>query len=283
MGCRNLKRIYLMGGTGYIGSNFQNLYNKKVEVVPRGELPPTGAEIVIYMISTTSNYNVFEDPNLDIDTNLVALSNFFNWWRTSERTRLVFVSSWFVYGQSSLPANEEHPLNPKGFYSITKMTAERLIQSFAETFDLGYVIVRLSNVIGGYDPTASSKKNALHFLLGQLKKNCDISLYWGGQFIRDYIDVRDACKGLMLITESPDLKHKCYNLGSGIPYNFIEIITVAQEILKSKSKVLSIEQSRFHEIVQVKDFYMNISRVQAIGFDTSISINQSIEEICQKI
>jgi nucleoside-diphosphate-sugar epimerase len=137
-----------------------------------------------------------------------------------------FVSSWFVYGDTDLPAKETSVCKPKGFYSITKYTAEMLIESFCKTFNIKYKIIRLGNVIGNNDGKVSKKKNALQYLLNELKLNNPINLYNNGNFYRDFISVSDVTDGLKFIIDN-GLDKETYNLSNGDPILFSDIIYYA--------------------------------------------------------
>ena len=65
-------KISVYGGTGFVGSVFSRIYADDVIVIPREQRQPQSNNIV-YFLSTTSNYNVFEDLHLDINTNLNVL------------------------------------------------------------------------------------------------------------------------------------------------------------------------------------------------------------------
>ena len=67
-------KIDLFGGTGFIGSNFNKLYDKYTHVHNREDNVPIH-DNVLYMISTTHNYHVFDDIHKDVDTNLTKLLN----------------------------------------------------------------------------------------------------------------------------------------------------------------------------------------------------------------
>ena len=120
--------ISVFGSTGFIGTNFCNLYKNDVVTIPRDNRTPLSRD-VLYLISTTHNYHVFDDPFLDIDTNLTTLIEVLEQCRGKD-TIFNFISSWFVYGDTDLPAKETSNCDPKGFYSITKRTAEQLLVSY---------------------------------------------------------------------------------------------------------------------------------------------------------
>ena len=67
-------RISVFGSTGFIGQKFTALYNDEVLPIEREARAPHGSWPALYLISTTDNYHVFEDPTLDVRTNLVVLT-----------------------------------------------------------------------------------------------------------------------------------------------------------------------------------------------------------------
>ena len=62
-----VEQISLYGSTGFIGSNFGKLESLKIDKVDRNNPNPKFQD-VIYTIGTTDNYNIFENPKLDIET-----------------------------------------------------------------------------------------------------------------------------------------------------------------------------------------------------------------------
>jgi len=269
-------RIDLFGGTGFIGSRFNELYIGDVYVHPRNDNIPKYREI-LYMISTTHNYHVFDDVHKDVDTNLTKLLSVLE--NCKDRgVSFTYISSWFVYGDTTLPAKEDSPCNPKGFYSITKKCAEDLVISYCKTFNIPYRILRLSNVYGKNDSGVSKKKNALQYLVGEIKENKPIDLYYDGNFIRDYMHIDDVCRAIRICMDKLDY-NQVINIGSGIPQNFREIIDFAISETKSLSIIRSVDATAFHKLVQVKDMYMDVSKLKSTGFVPEMTIYKGIKTI----
>jgi len=185
-----------------------------------------------------------------------------------------FVSSWFVYGQNDKTPFKEDDLscNPTGFYSITKRCAEQLLISFCNTYGIKYRIFRLANVLGEGDGKISKKKNALQFLIKEIVDGNDVELYYGGNVLRDYIYVDDVCGAMNhCINQAPI--NEIINVGSGKPYLFLNIIKKAIKTANSNSKIIEINPTHFHNIVQVKNSYLDTTKLNNFGYLCKFSID----------
>jgi nucleoside-diphosphate-sugar epimerase len=247
--------ISVYGASGFVGSRFCNLYPDSVLRQGREERKPKSNNI-LYLISTVDNYNVHTNITLDVETNLKVLCEVLDFCRDSNIV-FNFVSSWFVYGETELPAKEEYFCRPSGFYSITKKAAEDLLISFCKTYGVNYRIFRLCNV----------------------KKNDDVYLYDDGTPIRDIMHVDDVCRAIKLIIDKGD-ENQIYNIGSGQPTTIGDIILTAKDYLKSSSQIKSREAPDFHKIVQAKDFWLDTTKLENLGFTQSISTQEIIKELC---
>jgi nucleoside-diphosphate-sugar epimerase len=271
--------INLFGGNGYLGKEYQKV-NEKCIVNSRNDLTVKSAD-VLYMISTITNYNVKVNPYIDIDTNLTTLIHVLENMRKEKFTRPTFnfVSSWFVYGtQENMPVKEDAYCDPKGFYGITKRTAEQLLISYCETYNIDYRILRMANIIGGTDPKASAQKNALTWIVGKLKRNEPVELYDGGEFLRDYISVEDAARAVHLVCQHGK-RNEIYNISNNMPIKFKDIIDYAVEKIGSKSEIINIPQRDFHKKVQAKDMYLDGSKIKELGYQIGKGAYKTIDDL----
>ena len=270
-------KISVFGATGYVGSNFCSDFPSQVIPIPREARLPD-SQTILYFLSTTDNYNVYKDLHLDINTNLTILMDVLENCKNKD-VIINYVSTWFVYGNARLPMREIDHCDPKGFYSITKRCAEQLLESFCTTFNIPYRILRLSNIYGGVDPNASLKKNAIQHMIGQLKNNEDINLYESGYILRDLLHISDVSAALKLVLDNGKI-NEIYNIGSGNPVSLREIMEIAKECVGSTSTIGSIETPPFHKQVQVRDAYLDVSKLESLGFAPTINIKKGIEELC---
>ena len=283
--------LNILGGYGFVGSEYTKFAQNRHFVIRnfRNNFEVVSPDCV-YFVSTIGNYNVYTDNLLDINTNLVVLMQTLDRYKkrielTGKKGCFNFISSWFVYGQdsgfgeNSRGISENDFCDPKGFYSITKRCAEQLLISYCETFNLNYRILRLANVLGKDDKKVSPKKNALQYLLGEIKENRPVDLYDSGYFYRDFIDVRDCARAIDLVVTEGDLD-SIYNIGNGKPIVFRDAIEYSKNKLNSTSELRTIEQKEFHKKVQSsRSFYMDNSKLQSLGYSPKYSIFETIDDI----
>ena len=264
-------------GPGFVGGRYAEMFPDTI-VQERDEYKPQSKKI-LYMISTVDNYNVHKDVGLDVDTNLRVLCDVLEHCR-NEDIEFNFISSWFVYGKGGdIPAFEDSLCSPTGFYSITKRCAEDLIISFCDVYKMKYRILRLCNVLGD-DPKASKQKNAIIWMINQLKENKPINLYDGGSHRRDVMHVDDVCRAIKTVIDDGDL-NATYNIGSGRPTTIGDIIDIAATCLGTRSDIDSIDPPKFHKDVQTQDFYLDTTKLQSLGFKPTMDTFEMVESLCQ--
>jgi nucleoside-diphosphate-sugar epimerase len=278
-----INKINVFGASGFIGSRFCEMNANNVIIQDRNSYKPQTNQI-LYFISTVDNYNIHKDLHLDINTNLnVLMSILENINKEDKDFVFNFVSSWFVYGKNDiLPFNEKYSVcNPTGFYSITKRAAEQMLISFCETFGVKYRIFRLANVLGEKDNKISRKKNALQHMIKCLSENEEIFLYDGGNAVRDYIYVDDVCDAIKHCIDKAPV-NEIINIGSGKRTLLRDLIYLAQDLSSSSSKINIIQPPHFHDVVQVKDSYLDITKLKSYGFECKHDVNEVVAKLVSK-
>lgn len=257
-----MEKLSVFGGTGFIGRHFVAAYPDKCNVIPREENMPSDND-VLYLISTTHNYNVFTDVHLDINTNLNKLMDVL----PNVKGTINFISSWFVYGDGhksyDAAALEGSPCNPRGFYSITKRAAEQLLISYCEINHIHYRVLRLCNVVGG-DTGSNKKKNATEYLLQKIIANEPVEVYRGNNY-RNYLHVSDVVAAINLVMEKGE-SDSIYNIGGSGSISLYSLLDYAKSKINSSSVIHTIDPPPFHQFVQTSDFFMDCGKLNQLKF-----------------
>ncbi|HEY5625505.1 MAG TPA: NAD-dependent epimerase/dehydratase family protein, partial [Dehalococcoidia bacterium] len=144
---------------------------------------------------------------------------------------LVFASSDKVYGdQPTLPYTEESPLSAAYPYDVSKLCAETIVRSYAQTFDLPVAVARCANIYGGGD------LNWSRLVPGTIRSVLEGErpvVRSDGKLQRDYMHVDDAADAYLTLAanmEREDVGGEVFNFGWGHGYS---VLAVVEEILSA--------------------------------------------------
>jgi len=270
--------VSVYGHTGFIGSRFCEMFPLSIKMDREAREPATNN--ILNFISTTNNYAFEKDITVDVEANITVMLEILDAAKKKFGNDFSFnqVSTWSVYGEVSLPANERDWCNPTGFYSITKRTAEQLLETFSTIYSSRYRIFRLCNIIGETAKTISKQKNAFQYLIKELQADKNIVLYNGGDFIREFMYVDDACEAIMFLMKF-SMYGDIYNVGTGIPHNYGELIEYCKKIIGSKSRIDRVVNPFPHGSVQAKDMYLDVTKLKDLGFYPQYTVYDAIDKI----
>ena len=140
---------------------------------------------------------------------------------------LVQISTDEVYGPAYEKSFDENSrLNPQNYYSATKAAAEFLVSAYHNTFDVQYLIVRMSN---NYGPR-QHKEKFLPTILRNLSEGLRIPLYGKGDNIRDWIYVEDSARIIYNLVMEGSL-NEVYNISLKDEKTNTEVINIILDTL----------------------------------------------------
>jgi len=171
------------------------------------EVAPT---VVVQLTAVSVADDAARKPELTERTNVGGLRNMLRALDGSS-TRLVFISSSFVYGDFETPTvDERHPLRPRGPYGVTKFQGEQLVRDAGSLGGVQSVIVRPSAVYGNYD----SNRRIVQKLLEEARAGITSTLR-GADGVLDFTHVDDLTAGLELAAFHPKAVGRTFNLTAG--------------------------------------------------------------------
>lgn len=154
-----------------------------------------------------------ENPSHAFESNVSLTYHVLEFCRLNGIKNFLFPSTGLVYGDHLRhPATEDDPTHPKNLYVSTKVSAEALIQGYAESYGLTCMIARLGNVYG----PGGNLDSVIGTLVSQIEKGEDISVR-DLKPIRDFMYIDDVVEGFLHLLASND-KPGCsiVNLSTGV-------------------------------------------------------------------
>lgn len=195
---------------------------------------------VIHFAAESHVDNSIKEPDVFIKTNIFGTHNLIsaanNMWMESpfryktgyENCRFLHVSTDEVYGSLGETGlfNEKTPYDPRSPYSASKAGSDLIVRAFYHTYGLNIVITNCSN---NYGPKQHDEKLIPTIIRSALSKK-DIPIYGRGKNIRDWVYVKDHCKGVEM-AYSKGKAGGTYNIGGRNEKNNIYIAKKICEIL----------------------------------------------------
>ena len=145
--------------------------------------------------------------------------------------RLVHISTDEVYGdiKKSQRSSEDHAYKPSSPYSASKASADHLIKSYIRTYKLDAVI---SNCCNNFGPGQFPEK-LIPTLIFNILNNQPLPIYGKGTNSREWIYVKDHCKGLLTICRKGKIGES-YNIGTNNNVNNLNLTKLLLKIIKNK-------------------------------------------------
>lgn len=209
-------------------------------------------DAVINFAAETHVDRSIEDSSPFIQTNILGTHNLLEMSRKYSIQKYHQVSTDEVYGDLGDPPSdpkkirefftENTPLAPNCPYAAAKTSADLLVQSWHETYNLHTIITRCSNNYGPYQ----FPEKLIPFLMFKSMKNEDLSLYGDGLNIRDWLYVLDHCEAILIAFEK-SLAGEVWNIGGHNEKTNIEIANLILEQTKSNSQITFIADRKAHD------------------------------------
>jgi dTDP-glucose 4,6-dehydratase len=135
-----------------------------------------------------------QDSGPFVRTNVLGTQVLLDAARAFKVHKYVQVSTDEVYGSLGPTGlfTEDTPLHPNSPYSASKAAADLLVLAYEHTFQLPAVITRCSNNYGPYQ----FPEKLIPLFVTRLLNDESVPVYGDGQQIRDWIHVRDHCRGI---------------------------------------------------------------------------------------
>lgn len=167
---------------------------------------------------------------------------------------------------------EDTPLNPRSPYATSKTSADMLVKAYAETYNFPVNVTRCSNNYGPYH----FPEKLIPLIIKNILAGKKLPVYGDGKQVRDWLFVKDHCKGIDLVINNGRLK-EAYNIGGFNEEENIcivkQTIDIIRELVFENEKVKP-AYSDFVKITYKNCNYDLIAHVQdRLGHDARYAID----------
>ncbi|NPB05440.1 MAG: NAD-dependent epimerase/dehydratase family protein [Aquificae bacterium] len=170
---------------------------------------------------------VYFTTNADGTLNLLELSKEFG------VKKFVLASTSSLYAGQPMPFKEDLPVNtPISPYAASKKAAEVVSYTYHYLYDLDVTVVRYFTV---YGPAGRPDMSIFRFIYKMLKDE-PVEVFGDGSQSRDFTFVDDIAEGT--IKALKPVGYEIINLGGNHPHKLSEVISILEDLLGKKAKVV---------------------------------------------
>nr|BAF47162.1 hypothetical protein [Zehria sp. KO68DGA] len=283
----SIKRVIILGHSGFIGSNLFRVYNHyvpEIEVIGRSlpDFDLTKESDVISLANLCDQQTAIVmcsaikrqlGDTLDaFSQNVKMVSNLCRLLNKYPVKRLIYFSSAAVYGEDIHNTNitEKTPVNPTSYYGGAKYTSEFLLRKqFSKVPETSLVCLRPATIYGPGD--SGSAYSPSGFIRSALNQDT-ITLWGDGTELREFLFIEDVVKLVdkLIFNEYDGI----LNLVSGKSYSFRDILDLIGHHLKIK--LITNSRSRTKE--KVDNCFDNNQLTEIFPEFTFTSLKEGIKQ-----
>jgi UDP-glucose 4-epimerase len=256
------KKIVVAGGAGFIGSNLVDSLaeNNQVTVIDnlssgsldniRDHLNKNAIEFIKADVTDLEQMrNLLKDQevvfNLAVQCLRLSLTNPYlvhevnatgslNMCQAAYETgieRFIYISSSEVYGTAKIaPMIEDHPMEPTTPYGASKLAGEAYARSYYLSFGLPVTVIRPFNTYGPREHLIGAYGEVIPRFILRVMNNLPPIIFGDGKQTRDFTEVNDIVRGIVLASECDELVGDTINIAAGREVTINEIAKIVLEV-----------------------------------------------------
>ena len=305
-----IKKIFITGGAGFIGSHLsEEIYKKfpKSKIIIFDKLTYAGKKKYIENIIKSPRVKFVRGDiiklqtyssllkNIDLAINVAAESHVDNSFISplsfsltntvgahtfllkcieNKVKKIIHISSDEIYGEKlSGKCNEQQKIEPTNPYSASKAAAEIFINSYKYSYKKEIITVRGNNIYG----IRQYPEKLIPRCIISLLKNRKIPIHGDGKNERFYLSVQDFARAIILLIKKKN--NGIYNIGSNESYTNIELAkSICKYLDKDPKKFINYVKDRPYND---KRYSISSSKIRKIGWKPKFNFIKDLPKIVQ--
>ena len=220
----------------FSGGNIKNLNqhknNKNLKIIKKditkikfSDLKVSKVDYIYHFAGKGDIVPSIERPEEYIKTNVNGTLNILQIARKLKIKKFVYAASSSCYGLAKVPTKENHKIDPKYPYALSKLMGEQLVMHWCSIYKLPVVSLRIFNAYGNRVRTTGAYGAVFGVFLKQKLSQKPFTLVGNGKQRRDFLHVKDVVNAFYLSSKSK-YSNKIYNLGAGSPKSILSLINI---------------------------------------------------------
>jgi NAD dependent epimerase/dehydratase len=232
-----------------------------------------GVEVVFHLAALIAIPHSYEAPHSYVETNVLGTLNVLRGAHDAGVGMVVHTSTSEVYGTAqSVPIGEGHPLQAQSPYAASKISADKLAESFHLSYGLPVATLRPFNT---YGPRQSARA-VIPTIVTQLLAGDSVAL---GNLspTRDFTYVSDTVEAFVRIADCPAAVGRVVNSGSGHEISIGELAERIEAVLGRSAPVQ-------HDAERIRPPASEVERLCAdaglarelLGWEPQVSLDEGL-------
>jgi UDP-glucose 4-epimerase len=306
MSSTNIRRAFVTGGAGFIGShivdrlvqdaaevtiydNFStgqedfishHAENPRVRVVradardgQRLKEAMTGCDFVFHLQANADVRGGIERTRIDLEQNTIATWNVLEAMRVNDVRQIAFSSSATMYGEPDVfPTPESYAPLQTSLYGASKLAGEAMIEAYSEYFGITCYIFRFVSWIG-----ARYTHGVIFDFIKKLRANGQmLEILGDGKQRKSYLDVTDGCSGIFHAIQYAKERKNIFNLGHDEIMNVLDLADIVVQELGLKGVQYRITGGERGWLGDSPFVHLDTTKLKALGWQPKVSIEKGI-------
>ncbi|HOZ47366.1 MAG TPA: NAD-dependent epimerase/dehydratase family protein [Candidatus Hydrogenedentes bacterium] len=242
-----------------------------------GQAPyPDDLDVVVHLAAHAKVHELVQKPDRALE-NVTMTFNVLEFCRQNT-VPIIFSSSREVYGDIHRYITDESHADfafTESPYSASKISGEAFVYSYAQCYDLPYVVFRFSNVYGRFDNDIERMERVIPLFIRRIGQGTPITVY-GEDKTLDFTYVDDCVDGVFRAIERlarSDAINETINLACGQGET---LLTMAQYVAEELGRTpdISVEPSRVGEVTH---YVADIQKARRLlGYNPTTPLREGI-------